>query len=309
MRTVPKVDTEATLAFVSVVDMGGFREAARSLGVPRSTLSERVQRLETQLGAQLLARTARSVTLTSLGERYYQDVVPALRGLWQAENAIAEGVSSGGRLRITAPLDFGQSTLPLALSTFAQRHPDVELVVDLTDRIVNVVEEGFDIAIRVGTLPDSSLTARRLGRTCSMGVFASPRYLEQRGEPITPEELRNHRCLSMSGQLDSNTWTFTSSTASNKQRRITIEPHIRVNSFAVLTELTKAGLGIARLPHLYARAVNDAQLRELLPEYAARPSPCHALFQGGRNQPRAVRAFLDVLSECYSGAARDGGGV
>jgi DNA-binding transcriptional LysR family regulator len=298
---MPRADPEATVAFVSVIEQGGFREAARSLGVPRSTLSQRVQRLEEQLGVQLLVRGARSVTYTPLGERYYREVLPALLGLWQAEAGVLEGIEHpSGRLRITAPLELGQAMMPAVLSAFAARYPEVELMVDLTDRVVNMVEEGFDLAIRVGNLPDSALTVRRLGRLCALGVFASPRYLEDHAPPTTPELLAEHRCLTMGGHAEPNVWTFT---VSGKQKRIFMTPQINVNSFTVLVELAISGLGIARLPvHNAQAAVAQGRLVELLADFAPRPVPCHAVFQGGRNQPKAVRAMLEVLTEHFAGA-------
>jgi DNA-binding transcriptional LysR family regulator len=290
---------ESTLAFVSVVERGGFREAARTLGVPRSTLSQRVQRLEEQLGAQLLARGARTLVLTSLGERYYEQVLPALRGLWQAEASIAESVERpSGRLRITAPFELGQTMMPAVLTEFAGRYPDVELVVELTDRTVNIVEEGFDVAVRIGPLADSALTARRLGRKLTMGVFASPAYLKTHGRPESPEDLAQHRCMTMGGQRTPGSWSFI---VAGKSKRLQVDSCINVNSFSVLIELAEAGLGIVRLPLHHARSsVQKARLVEVLTDFAARPMPCHAVFQGGRNQPKAVRALLDVLSEQWS---------
>jgi DNA-binding transcriptional LysR family regulator len=300
MRTVPRADTESTLAFVSVVERGGFREAARGLGVPRSTLSQRVQRLEAQLGVQLFARGARALVLTPLGERYYEQVLPALRGLWQAEASITESVERpSGRVRITAPFELGQTLMPTVLAEFAERYPDVELIVELTDRVVNIIEEGFDIAIRIGALADSALTVRRLGQKLAMGIFASPVYLKTHGCPTTPEDLRQHRCMTMGGQRDPNTWRFS---VAGKSKHLQVGSCINVNSFSVLMELAAAGLGLARLPVYQAvSAVQQGRLVEVLAEFLARPVPCHAVFQGGRNQPKAVRALLDILTKQYGG--------
>ncbi len=282
------LDVRPTLAFLAVVEHGSFRGASRALGVPRSTLSQRVAALEERLGVQLLDRTTRSVRLTDAGALYRQEVTPALDALSDAEATITDRTREPtGQLRMTAPYELGQGLLGPVIGRYTARHPEVRVVVDLLDRQVNLVEEGYDLALRVGPLADSQLVARRLGEPQRIGLFASTRYLDREGRPASPSELDRHRCLVMTGALDPTRWSFRSGQAS-------VKPTIAVNSFVVLRQLAEAGAGIARMPAGYA---SEASLEEVLGDFAPPGRPLSALYPRRRHPSAAVRAMLELLVE------------
>jgi len=294
MRTIGDVDLRAVEAFVAVVEHGSFRAAARALGMPRSTLSERVASLETALDAQLLARTTRSVGLTDIGARYHHDVAPALEALRTAESRVADAsVEPSGRLRMTAAVELGQSLFGPVLVEYARRHPQVEVAVELTDRIVSLVDEGFDLAVRVGPLDDSRLIARKLGEGQRLGLYASPAYLAGAPPIASPSDLADHQCLVMTGARDPRTWEFRKG---RRTVRATVTPHFAVNSFLVLARLCVAGLGVARLPARYAR---ELPLEELLPELAPPERATYAVHPHARHVSPALRAMIDLLVSHY----------
>jgi len=289
------VDPNAVVAFTSVVAEKSFRGAARALGVSKSTLSERVALLEQHLGVRLLSRTTRSVALTDIGAHYHRQVAPAIAALSAAEGLIADlAHHPSGRLRMTLPTEIGHDALGDVLGEFAARYPDVKVEVDLIDRQVKLVDEGYDLAVRVGPLADSSLMTRRLGKPQQLGIYASPVYLERAGIPMRPRDLVQHRCLVMSGAATSNVWTFRSG---RRATTVAIEPYLSVNSFRVLATLAARDLGIARMPSRYAHA--EASLAEILTTHAPPPRQLFAVYPSARHLSSALRAMLDVLSERF----------
>ena len=292
-------DPSAILAFIEVVRQGSFRGAARKLGVSKSALSQRVAALEEQLGARLLSRTTRSVKLTDIGASYHREVSPAFEALNEAEARLRQlQAHPGGKLRITAPVELGQDVMGDVLGRYATRYPDVELEVDLTDRLVSLVDEGFDLGIRVGPLANSGLMTRALSDPQQLGVFASPEYVKQHGAPKHPKDLAAHRCLTMSGAQAPKAWMFV---IDGKVRTMNVAPHVAINSFQVLRALAVAGIGVVRIPMRHAvHDLQDGTLKQLLKAYALQARTTMAVYPSNRNISPALRAMLEVLVETFA---------
>lgn len=290
-RAAPELN--AVAIFLAIAEARTFRAAAAALRMPASTVSAKLAQLENHLGVRLFERTTRVVRLTDAGRRYRELAAPALEALVEARRALSDlGAAPSGTLRVTAPMELGSFVLGPVLTAYLGRYPDVRVHVDLTSRQVNLVEEGFDLALRAGELRESSLISRALGGPQPFAVCASRAYLARRGTPRHPGELAGHACLLMHDHRLPATWDFR-----DGRRRIAVKVAgtVSVNSFALLRELAIAGLGIARLPRFVAApAIADGSLRAILRGYALAPS-FHALYPSARHLSSKVRTFLDVL--------------
>jgi len=289
-------DPAGTLAFLAVVEHKSFRAAARALGIPKSTVSQRVAHLEEQLGVRLLARTTRSVTLTDIGASYEREVSPAIAALHAAELAVHNlKAHPSGRVRLSAPVELGQAILGELLGKYTRLYPEVRLEVDLSDRVVQLVEEGYDVALRVGPLSDSGLVARPWGTPQHLGVYGSVNYLRKARAPELPRDVVRHRCLLMSGTQGFGRWDFRHG---RKTEIVNVEPFLAVNSYVVLSELVVQGVGLARLPLRYAGPLLAQKLvREVLAPFAPAPRPTYVVYPSARHLAPAVRALVDLLIE------------
>ena len=289
-------DLNAVAAFVKVVEAKTFRAAARALDVPKSTVSLKVAQLEDRLGVRLLERTTRALRLTDAGSAYYKQVAPALEALGDADQVVSDlQAQPSGRLRITAPVETGYLQLGPIIAEYMRRYPAVQVEVDLTNRRVDLIEEGFDLAIRAGALPDSSLIARKLGGTQYVRLYASPAYLRQHRVPRRPEDLAGHRLLAQNRQ--NVVWHFR---RKRKVVQVKVNPHATANSLFLLRDLAAAGLGIARLPDLVGKMTSrGGELRTVLDDFCPEVDGISIVYPSSRNLSPKTRALIEVLDQSW----------
>jgi DNA-binding transcriptional LysR family regulator len=292
-------ELEDLRSFVEVIESGGLNRAAARLGVSKSMVSRRLARLEADLGTRLLTRTTRGISPTEAGLEFKARCDRILAELEEAREAVAqEGRSVRGRLRLSAPTAFVRHLAP-ALADLARRHPDLELDVSYTDRVADLIGERFDAAIRMGSLRDSSLVARRIAPFRSV-LVASPDYLSLRGRPRTPQDLIAHECLIYTGRLGSD-WQFQAG-----KRRMSIRPHGRLKSDSgeAIVEWAIAGLGIADAPSfLVSDAIAIGSLEPLLLDYETPEYGIYVVRPPGSYVPGKVRVLIDTLIERFGGTS------
>ncbi len=284
-------------AFVEVVARQSFSEAGEHLGLSKSVVSRRVSELERRLGVKLLNRTTRRLSLTSAGEQLHARASLLLQEMAEMEQrAVEEQTRLDGGIKIAAPLSFGHRHLAPALADFLAEHPDIDLSLDLNDRQIDLVSEGFDMALRIGDLSDSSLIARRLG-TVRFVTLASPDYLERHGEPATPAELSEHQGLYYANLPPRKQWCFGEG---RKARAATPQQRLLANNGDFLLQCAEQGLGIVQTPTFLAReAIEAGRLRILLADYPQPATALHALFAPGRLIPRRMRVMTDFLKQRF----------
>jgi DNA-binding transcriptional LysR family regulator len=281
--------------FVRVVTRGSFTLAAEDLRLSRAVVSKYLSRLEDRLGARLLHRTTRRLSLTEAGAALFEASRGALERIEEAEAAVARfQAKPRGRLRVSAPMSFGILHLGPAMSDFGRAYPEITLDVRLDDRYVNLVEDGFDVAVRIGELTDSSLVARKLATTHALAC-ASPAYLEEHGEPETPEDLAAHDCLIYSYLSTGNVWRFAG--PGGREIPVAVNGSFRVNNGIVLAEAAAAGHGILLTPSFYvAPQLRDGRLKRILGGYRLPELPIHAVYPARAKVPPKVRVFIDFLA-------------
>jgi DNA-binding transcriptional LysR family regulator len=262
--------------------------------MPKSTVSYKLAALEDRLGVRLLERTTRALRLTDAGRQYHAEIAPALEALEQAERRAAELTEEPrGLLRVTLPVELGQLVMGKIVSEYLARYPNVKVELDLTDRRVDLIEEGFDLAIRVGPLEDSTLVARRLGKPRPLKLFAARGYLERHGVPRRPEDLRDHACLAMSGSQTPTKWRFA---GKRGPLSVEIKPRVLVNSYRLLGDYVAAGLGISFLPWVVAAPLLSRKLVVSVLDAYLRPAVAwHAVYPSARYLSLKVRAFVELL--------------
>jgi DNA-binding transcriptional LysR family regulator len=284
-------------AFVKVVQTGSFTRAAESLGTQKAYLSRVVTRLEKRLGARLLERTTRSLSLTEIGREIFERAVGLLGAVEETERVAQKMLSEPrGTLRLTCGVEFGMIAVGRWVTEYLQRHPQVRVESDFTGRLVDIVHEGFDLAIRIGSLVDSSLAARRLGEL-RYGVFASPGYLARRGVPASPEELSRHELLRFTGGSHRQGWAVA---RGESVFRIEGAGRLHANNSFVVRDAAVQGLGIAQLPlAIVAEAVAGGGLVRVLPDWNPPVVPVHAVFPGTRYLTPKVRSFIDHAADAF----------
>ncbi|SEU28363.1 LysR family transcriptional regulator [Stigmatella erecta] len=288
------MDLNELLVFAKVVQAGSFTSAARGLRMPKSTVSRKVSELEERVGAQLLQRTTRKLRLTDVGQAYYEHCARIVAEAEQAELAVTRMQSAPhGLLRVTAPLAF--NFMGTMIAEFLAGYPEVQIEMVCTDRTVDLVEEGFDLAVRAGKLADSSsLIARRLG-SIERVAMASPRYIQERGVPKSPKELAAHDCLLFGAGASGNVWTLHSG---SRTAEVPIRARLTVNEPDMLRAVALAGFGIALLPNThYAKDIDAGRLQRLLPEWSSPGAPVNAVYPATRHHSPKVMAFVDFLKE------------
>src|SRR5690349_5337501 len=282
--------------FVRVVERGSFTLAANDLALSRAVVSKYLSRLEDRLGARLLHRTTRRLSLTEAGAALFEASRGALEQIEEAEAAVAQfQAKPRGRLRVSAPMSFGILHLGPAMADFARAYPEITLDIRLDDRYVNLVEDGFDVAVRIGALTDSSLVARKLAVTRAVAC-ASPAYLAEHGEPETPEDLAAHDCLVYSYLAD--VWRFTA--PDGREIPVAVKGSLRINNGIVLAEAAVAGHGILVTPSFYvAPLLRSGRLKQVLARYKVKEIGIHAVYPQRGHVPPKVRAFVDFLAQRF----------
>ncbi len=286
--------------FVAVMETGSFTGAAARLGTSSGQASKLVSRLESELGVRLLSRTTRAISPTEAGQAYFERLRPLLDEFDNLDAAVRDtSHAPRGRIRLTAPLTFGTVEITRALNDFACDFPDIELEVGFSDRLVNLVDEGFDLAVRVGRPGDSSMIARKL---CDMRILVvgSPAYIEQHGEPSAPADLSGFDCIIDTNFKEPGRWPF--GTVADGQFSVQAQGRIRYSSAEACLQAAEAGLGIACVPSFVAGdALRAGRVQRVLAGYEPEPYAVHALYPHSRHLAGKVRALVDFLVARYRG--------
>ncbi|MDO9358732.1 MAG: LysR family transcriptional regulator [Polaromonas sp.] len=295
---MPRIDVNRSgemEAFVQVVERGGFSAAARVLGMTPSAVSKLVGRLESRLAVQLVHRSTRKLTLTPEGQQFHERSLRVLADMDEAERCAASGAAPRGRVSINASVPFGHHVLLPLMPRFLELHPQVTVDVSLTDRVVDLMDERTDIAVRWGQLPSSDLVARRLGET-GQAIVASPSYLERYGTPHTPEELEAHNRLGTSYRRAVPGWPLS---VDGRFVEIPIVGNMRVGDGSALRRMVLDGVGLGRLSLYHVQPdIDGGRLVKVMEEFNPHEmEPIHAVYLGKAGRlPARVRAMLDFLT-------------
>lgn len=283
--------------FTKVVEAGSFTKAAKQLSIPKSTVSRRVANLEDHLQVRLLQRTTRKLTLTAAGQLYFARTARVIEELHQAEIALEElQKDPRGLLRITIPSDLGGIFVRL-ISEFQERYPLVEVAAFSTGRRVDLVAEGYDVALRGGVLSDSSLVSKKIIDT-RLGIFASTKYLNKKGRPTTLAELKNHTCLTWGTEKTEAVWTLT---GPKGEESVTVSGPLGSNDFGLLVGGCEVGMGLALLPSFEAsELVSIGRLERVLPEFIGAFGGLYAVYPSARHLSPKVRAFIDFSAQWFN---------
>lgn len=283
--------------FASVAQTGSFAAAAERLNLSRASVTRHVAALERRLGTRLLQRTTRRLALTEAGSLYRERCEQMLEWLDETEALVGRGQhTASGTLRISAPVSFGARHVAPATAEFVQRYPHIEVDLALNDRRVNLVDEGFDLAIRIAARLEPGLVARRLSRSRLL-LCAAPAYLQRCGHPATPEALAGHNCL-LYTYSPRNAWLFRHAGYSH---RVTVSGNLKANNGEALLAAARAGLGLVLQPDFIVReALRDGSLETVLPEFDPGHAGIHAVYTSRAFLPARVRLFIDFLGARFA---------
>lgn len=286
--------------FAAVAATGSFSGAARQLSLTPSGVSRAIDRIEARLGARLLLRTTRALTLTAEGQTYLTGARRVLADIDEVEQSIADQGAPRGRVRVSAAITHGRVCIVPLLKSFVQRYPSILVDINLSDETVDIAGGQADVAVRSGPLADSGLIARRLGDN-GRTIVASPAYLAERGTPQTPEDLAQHNCLNFNFRRAEPVWPFR---RDGKVETLVVHGTVEANSGETLLQLALDGVGIARVGNFaIGSAIREGRLVPLLESFNPDDKEVyHAVFMGGANLPTRIRLFVDFLADHYGGA-------
>jgi DNA-binding transcriptional LysR family regulator len=286
------MDLPAIQAFVKVVQTGSFTRAADAMATQKAHVSRVVSQLERELGVRLLQRSTRALSLTEVGREFFERAVGILASVEDAQRAVQKSQGEPrGTLKLTCGVEFGMIAVSRWINQYLQQHPQVRVDADFTSRVVDIVHEGFDLAVRVGPLVDSTLAARKLGEL-AYGLYASPDYLLRRGVALQPADLTMHDMLLFAGGSQTATLTL-----HHEQQtvQVPLEARLKANNVFAIRDAAIAGLGGAQLPQIVAAAAcREGLLRPLLPHWSLPTIPIHAVFASARYLTPKVRSFIDL---------------
>ncbi|MGV6820982.1 MAG: LysR family transcriptional regulator [Parvularcula sp.] len=288
----------ALTVFRRVIELNGFAAAARDLGVSNAAVSKTIKDLEGDLGAQLIVRTTRSLRLTDTGHEYYHAITQLLDKLLDAdEMARSSGETLRGRLRISAPMSLGVTLLSSLVPEFSAQHPELQIDLELSDKYIDLIEDGFDLAIRGGKLKDSSLRARKLIEMERI-VCASPAYIERNGSLGCPADLAQHNCLIYSLSSSPKTWRLESP---GQHETVSVDGNYRANSSLAIRDAAVGGLGLAFIPRIFVdTALSSGGLINALPQWTGEKHALFGVYPEHREPSRKIRLFLDFLVHTLS---------
>jgi DNA-binding transcriptional LysR family regulator len=291
---------QAIAVFAKVVEQGHLSRAAERLGLSTSAVSRHVADLEAHLGVRLLNRTTRRLSLTEAGQAFYERSVQLLADLEEAEATVSSGaVTPRGTLKLTCSITFGIRRLAPAIAAFASRHPEVRFEIELSDRQVDIVDEGIDLAVRIGDVGPQTLIGRRIG-SMQLVCCAAPSYLAVHGTPTTPAELARHACLTYAYSATGNAWRFVD--AEHGEHVVRVQGGVHANNGQMIAVLAAAGMGVALEPDfIVAPELASGALVAILPGFAPPASGIYAVYPSRRHLSAKVRAFVDFLGERFRG--------
>lgn len=293
------MDRFSTLkVFRRVVELESFSAAAQDLNYSNAAVSKMIKDLEADLGAQLIVRTTRSLRLTDIGRSYFEQISDVLDAVAAADETVrAETGTPTGRLKISVPMSFGLVVISKLLPRFARKYPKIKIDLVMNDNFVDIVGEGFDLAVRGGQLADSSLKARKL-LDIERLLCASPAYLAKCAAPASPDELTEHACLAYSAATSPNTWYLTSG---SDRKSVAIRPAYQANNSLAVREAALEGIGVALLPRPYiTKDLDCGDLTNILPGWKGEPQALYALYPAHRESSLKHRLLVDFLAEEFA---------